>query len=246
VTFKRKTFRRLGFTLIELLVVIAIVALLLSILTPSLMKAKSMTMRIKCAHNLRQINLAIGLYLDANEDTYPCAQDPVSTDPFYCLWMGRGWRSFVTPYLDTDINKGNPSVLLCPQDPTEKDKYEATSYAYSMAFYHSPEQIDAMNCTEKHEEQLGAPVPSIPQRNSNVNKPSGKILIGEWDSNHLPVEKDDRWWCRGWWSRQGRRNYLFTDGHVNYLKSENIREARDGCPNPNMTVHGIKGMDWPR
>ena len=198
-----------------------------------------MAMRLKCAHNLKQIDLAISLYLDANEDTYPCAQDPVSTDPFYWLWMGRGWRSFVAPYLSTKMNKANPSVLLCPQDPTEKDKYEATSYAYSMAFYHSPQQIDEMNSKS---DTYSNPQPSISQRGSNVAKPAGKIVIGEWLSNHSHIDgKDD-----GWWSWQGSRNYLFADGQVRLLKAGEIREARDGFPDANLTIRGIKGLDWPR
>ena len=231
-----------GFTLIELLIVIGIIALLLAILLPSFGKAKSMAMRLKCAHNLKQINVAVSLYLGDNEDTYPCVDDPISTDPFYCLWMGRGWRSFVEPYFGGNIDANNPSVLFCPQDKSED--YESTSYSYSMAFYHSSEQIDAMNYTEKHDEQFGSLVPSMQQRYFNVAKPSGKILIGEWDSNHIRIDEDARWWHRGWWSWEGSRNYLFADGQVQYIPAEKIRPAQDGCPNPNVTVGGIKGSDY--
>lgn len=233
-----------GFTLVELLVVISIIALLLSILTPSLMKAKSAAMRVKCTHNLKQINLAVHLYIGANDDTYPCAQDPVSTDPNIWLWMGRGWRRFVQPYLECRIDVNNPSVLLCPADRTDPFAYESTSYAYSMAFYHSPEQIDTMTCTEKHTEQRVTPIQSVPQRTSDVARPYAKILIGEWECNHLRIEQDDRWWYWGWWSGNGSRNYLFADGQVKFLKAEQIRKACDGRPNPNMTIHGIKGIDY--
>ena len=238
---------RFGFILVELLVVIATIALLLSILMPSLGKARSMAMRLKCAHNLRQIDMAVHLYLSGNDDTYPCAEDPVSkivsTDPndYYWLWMGRGWRAFVEPYLQTNINEDNPSVLFCPRDRSEKDKFEATSYAYSMAFYHSSQQIDSMSSPsdtyDKNKVQ-----PSVPQRCSNVAKPSGKILIGEWDSNHYRIKGKDP----GWWGWQGCRNYLFADGQVHYLQAERIREANDGLPDANLTRGGIKGRDWPR
>ncbi len=103
-----------GFTLVELLVVIAIIALLLSILLPSLRKVKSMAMRLKCAHNLKQINLAVNFYLNENDNIYPCAQDPLPAG--YWLWMGRGWRFLVEPYLGGNIDANNPSVLFCPQD----------------------------------------------------------------------------------------------------------------------------------
>jgi len=236
---------KFGFTLVELLVVIAIIALLISILTPSLMKAKSAARRVKCAHNLKQIDLAMSMYLNASDNTYPCAQDPISTNPFYWLWMGRGWRRFVEPYVGGNIDVNNPSVLLCPADRSDPAAYESTSYAYSMAFYHSPEQIDNMTCTEKHTEQCGTPIESIPQRSSDVARPYAKILIGEWECNHLRIDQAAEWWRRGWWSGNGSRNYLFADGQVSFLKAEQIREARDGCPNPNMTIHGIKGIDYP-
>ncbi len=229
---------RLGFTLVELLVVIAIIALLLSILMPSLAKARSMALRLKCAHNLKQINLAVNMYLNGNEDTYPCAQDPLPTG--YWLWMGRGWRSFVEPYLSTRINKDNPSVLLCPEDPTDKDTYEATSFAYSMVFYHSTEQIDMMSSPA---DTYGPnSLPSVPQQCSDVAHPSGKILIGEWSSNHSHINGSDK----GWWGWQGRRNYLFADGQVRFLQADRIRPARDGLPDANLTIRGIKGIDWPR
>jgi len=226
---------RIGFSLVELLVVIAIIALLLSILTPSLMRAKSIAMRAKCAHNLKQIYVAVNLYLNVNNNTYPCADDPVSTEPFYWLWMGRGWRSFVQPYLGDNIDVNNPSVLLCPQDRTDPAKYESTSYSYSMTFYHSPEQIDNMSSVE---DTYTNPQPSIPQKSLNVANASSKILIGEWFSNHHPIDED-----KGWWTWQGSRNYLFVDGQVRFLEASKIRSAHDNLPDANLTIHGVKGLD---
>lgn len=229
--------RVFGFSLVELLVVIAIIALLLGILIPSLNKARSVAMRVRCSHNLKQIDLAIHMYISGNDDSYPCAQDPLPEG--YWLWMGRGWRPFVEPYLTANIDKDNPSVLLCPQDRISREKFESTSYSYSMAFYHAPEQIKDINSPSG---TYGASSPPCePQRSSNVAKPAGKIIVGEWLSNHSRIDADNGWWC---W--QGERNYLFADGQVRLLEAEKIREAGDGFPNPNLTIEGIKGIDWPR
>ncbi len=60
-----------GFTLIELLVVIAIIALLLSIVLPSLGKAKEYAKRLVCANNTKQLALGVRLYTEQNDDELP-------------------------------------------------------------------------------------------------------------------------------------------------------------------------------
>lgn len=60
--------RRPGFTLIELLIVIAIIALLISILLPSLGTARRVARTMVCASNQRQIVIGVTAYAESNKD----------------------------------------------------------------------------------------------------------------------------------------------------------------------------------
>ncbi len=60
-----------GFTLIELLVVIAIIALLMSVLIPSLNKAKESARLVLCANNQKQTLTGLFAYAADNDAVYP-------------------------------------------------------------------------------------------------------------------------------------------------------------------------------
>jgi prepilin-type N-terminal cleavage/methylation domain-containing protein/prepilin-type processing-associated H-X9-DG protein len=63
--------KRKGFTLIELLVVVAIIALLISILLPSVSRARELAKRAVCSANLRGIGQAQHIYANDNQEWFP-------------------------------------------------------------------------------------------------------------------------------------------------------------------------------
>jgi len=88
-----------GFTLIELLVVIAIIALLMSILLPSLRKARESAMDVVCQSNLKQWVYLLSIYTDNYEGSFPPGWN-----------MNKGmWMSRLRPYYQ------NRKICLCPK-----------------------------------------------------------------------------------------------------------------------------------
>ena len=73
-TTRSRTQRQTGFTLIELLVVVAIIALLISILLPSLSRARAKARDTMCASNLHQLGLANEYYARDNNGRLPYIQ----------------------------------------------------------------------------------------------------------------------------------------------------------------------------
>ena len=64
-------YSRRGFTLVELLIVVAILVLLLAVLLPALTRARKNAENAACKNNLRQIGLAMQMYVTDNGGRFP-------------------------------------------------------------------------------------------------------------------------------------------------------------------------------
>jgi prepilin-type N-terminal cleavage/methylation domain-containing protein len=73
--------RRKAFTLIELLVVVAIIALLISILLPSLARARELSKRTVCMANLKGVGTAFAVYASDYADSWPIAPHTAPPSP---------------------------------------------------------------------------------------------------------------------------------------------------------------------
>ena len=86
-----------GFTLVETLVVIATMGLLMSILLPSLARAREYAHQTVCAANLRTLGLATNMYLDENEDRFFRYYTQIASGGPGCVYPGPGrlwWFGF--------------------------------------------------------------------------------------------------------------------------------------------------------
>ena len=112
--------RRNGFTLVELLVVIGIIAVLISILLPTLASARRHVQALKCMANLRSIGQGLSAYVQQT-GYYPIGSNGwIGTDPEVVTPNRTGayitWPASVRLYLS-----GNRSVFRCP---ARDDRFE--------------------------------------------------------------------------------------------------------------------------
>ncbi len=107
---KRKS---LAFTLVELLVVVAIIALLVSLLLPSLSRAKGSTRRVLCAGNLSHIGLGLIMYTEEHDGWYPAAEASGETPPAHVNW----WQNTSLLHnFGVRPTQQQESILVCPSD----------------------------------------------------------------------------------------------------------------------------------
>lgn len=113
---------RPGFTLIDILVSVAVIAVLVSILTPSLSMVRETTRRLVCASNTRQIGLGLAMYAEDFEGILPPTRFSAMYEAHRLItvrvgdnpadWDGIGWL-VGDNYLDA------PQVFYCPSHRRE-------------------------------------------------------------------------------------------------------------------------------
>ena len=161
-----------GFTLIELLVVIAIIALLVSLLMPSLKQAKELARASMCGSNLRMVGIASPMYMaDWQDFTFPYSEWVQSNEPDrqaewyvrYALittWQGRGDPlrdndGFLAPYLPSNSKDtlvegmGCASVPVAPevstnyvQNGTARWRWRYRARSFSHNYYYTTWPVD--------------------------------------------------------------------------------------------------------
>src|SRR5690554_4041167 len=113
---------KLGFTLIELLVVIAIISLLVSVLVPSLTKARELARLSVCMGNLRGLGTIFHMYASENNDYFPPYANKDAQGNYTNNYP---WGTKIGPYLDNNYDggttpwswdwfKNRQTCLICP------------------------------------------------------------------------------------------------------------------------------------
>ena len=107
-----------GFTLIELLVVISIIALLISILLPSLKNARAQAKAVKCGANLAGVGRAIAGYTSESNGTFPTSyvypSDPQGGFDIYNQPVNRPYGYLHWSYFLYSGGQVRDDVFQCP------------------------------------------------------------------------------------------------------------------------------------
>jgi prepilin-type N-terminal cleavage/methylation domain-containing protein len=95
---------RRGFTLMELLIVITIIMVLMGLVFPAVNMVKKQANAVKCSNNLRQIALALEVYRQNHDDTFPGTLRELLADGF-------DPKCFICPF---DENHGASNTMGRP------------------------------------------------------------------------------------------------------------------------------------
>ena len=201
-----------AFTLIELLVVIAIIALLVSILLPSLKKAKELAMTVTCAANMHNTNTAMNMYRSDFEDIFvPCYALTGPGD----VYENATWQQKLMTYAGD-----NAKMMLCSKYNDNKVRTDRNSYYVFMSSTDPKIGYNHRNLSCGGEKVGGFSCINggVYRTSADITNPSGMIQFA--DSTYTFAtfrnERLDQFYnlYASFPHTNGDSNYCFVDGHV--------------------------------
>ena len=245
-----------GFTLIELLVVVAIIAILASLLLPTLARAKKASHLAACTSNLRQMGVSIQVYTVDHEDDMPLISERYWGAPIQRGLMGggHGWTMHGVLLAHTDIPM---DAFRCPADRRDYELTESNFYTGGPGIAWTETQFDyAANCVGHGMRNrrlpwslpITSPNPGLDLKQSAIPNPSDIFMV--WDA-HIPLWTISNGWAqlRGHGGSgmiiqpirvdlipQGTPHYDTTYRHAELMRMDDGRLARLGDKGPNVVL----------
>jgi prepilin-type N-terminal cleavage/methylation domain-containing protein/prepilin-type processing-associated H-X9-DG protein len=210
-----------GFTLVELLVVIGIIAVLISLLLPTLGKARESARRAACLSNLRQVHVTFHLYALGNRDRVPLGYRG-NHKQWNSMVYSRTTRKFCLfgiLYLDGKMSE--PRVFFCPSDIDERSLFNSTTNPWPPGHDGDPDKQVYAGYGCRPEIQLQDEFHKIPGLTiPKLNDFKFKAIFA--DLTAMPDRLDLR-------HRDGV-NVLYGDGSARWVYRHGFNEPLKACP----------------